>query len=351
MSSTHKRRAAVRSRLSAMPDAEFIERYPIEGPSGLSTATGVSVRAVHTRRKRIEGEHGITLNASALRGGVGGHTKGRLPPDFKEALLQDVGFEAKEIIDVQVKNRVIIVGSDCHYWPGMISTAHRGLLQFCEKLNPAAVILNGDVIDGASISRWPPPGWEYQPGVEDELEAAFQRTEEIRAATPKARHIWAYGNHDARFATKLASMTKEYRGVPGFNLHDHFTDWERCWGIMVNAGLGVLPTFIKHSFKGGVHAAYNNVLHAGCHMVTGHLHAAKVSPKTNLAGTLWGVDTGMLAEPRGRQFTSYTNASPTDWRSSFAVLTFDKQGNLFQPELALTVKKGVMQFRGEYVRV
>ena len=312
------------------------------GVAEVARTYGTSERNVHRRRIQAEADLGRPIHSP---GGTG--SSGQRKKEYAD--LQEVGFEAKEAISFNIKDGTILIGSDCHYWPGLISTAHRGFVKFCKKLKPKAVIMNGDVLDGATISRFPPPGWEYQPELIHELEACYDRLKEIKQAAGKARRIWTYGNHDQRFELKLATLTREYAGVKGFHLHDHFNDWERCWLVDVNADHHS-RTVIKHRFKGGVHATYNNVIHSGVNMVTGHLHSAKITPKTNYRGTLYGVDCGTLAEPKGRQFTSYTEGGPTDWRSGFAVLTF-KDNQLLMPELCLTVEKGKMQFRGEVFKV
>lgn len=47
-------------------------------------------------------------------------------------------------------------------------------------------------------------------------------------------------------------------------------------------------------------------------------------------GRRYGVDTGTLADPDGPQFVDYLEASPTNWASGFAVLTFHG-GKLLPP--------------------
>lgn len=334
--------AAHNLKLSA---AEFAEAFEAIGPSEMVAVYGYELRYLYKRRRKVEAELGRRLVAPATSPAAENTHK-------QIKILQEVGFEAKEVIELKIKDGIVLVGSDAHYWPGMRSTAHQGFVHFCKKLKPVAVIMNGDVLDGATISRFPPPGWEYQPDLVEEMDACFDSLNEIKKAAPKARHIWTYGNHDQRFELKLASLTREYAGLPGFHLHDHFQDWERCWGVFVNHEAGsVYGVMIKHRIKGGIHATYNNVKAAGISTVTGHLHSAKVYPLSTYHDQIWwGVDCGTLAEPRGRQFSGYTEAGPVDWRSGFAVLTF-KGGRLLQPELALRWEKGVINFRGELIRV
>lgn len=246
---------------------------------------------------------------------------------------------------IRIQNGIVLVASDGHYWPGKASTAHRALVHFARKLSPKAVIFNGDAFDGASISRHPPIGWEKRPTVAEELAACQLRLSEIREAAPFAQHIWTLGNHDSRFETRLASVAKEYANVKGLHLQDHFPDWTPCWSVWINQGV-----VVKHRFKGGMHAAHNNTLWAGKHMITGHLHSAKVAAITDYNGTRFGVDTGCIADPWGPQFRDYTEDNPLNWVSGFGVLTFHN-GKLMWPELVTVWDKSTVQYRSELIKV
>lgn len=247
-----------------------------------------------------------------------------------------------------LRNGTVLIGSDAHYWPGKPSTAHRAFVLFAGKRSPThapdLVIMNGDVIDAATISRHPPIGWEKSPSIERELDTAADRLSEIEKASPAARHIWTLGNHDARFETRIASLIPELKGVKGVSLKDHFPAWEPAWSVELP---GVI---VKHRFKGGAHAAYNNAVSSGRSIVTGHLHAANVTAYTDYNGTRWGVDGGTMADPTGPQFTGYTEDNPLNWREGFVVLTF-KNGKLLWPELVTVVKPGVVNWRGELINV
>lgn len=258
-------------------------------------------------------------------------------------------------ITIKVRDGTVLVGSDAHYWPGIVSTAHRAFVHFCEKLQPAAVIMNGDMLDGSTISRHAPIGWEDRPKLVDEIEACKDRLGEIVKASlsKKTRRIWPLGNHDARFETRLATVAPEYAKVHGVHLRDSFPEWEPCWSVWINDDV-----VVKHRNRGGIHATHNNTLNAGKTIVTGHLHSLKVTPLTDYNGTRWGVDTGMLAQapgkgrPTGPQFIDYTEDNPLNWRSGFAVLTF-KGGRLLWPEVCHVIdeRKGLVEFRGEVIEV
>lgn len=247
--------------------------------------------------------------------------------------------------ELSVENGTVIVFSDAHYWPGEPSTAHRALVEFCKRIKPVAVVCNGDAIDGSSISRHPPIGWESCPTVKEELEVCQERLGEITAAAGIATKVWLLGNHDARFETRLAQVAPEFKDVHGIHLHDHFPGWICGWSLFINDSV-----VVKHRFKGGQHAPFNNTLASGLSMVTGHLHSAKVTPYTDYRGIRYGVDTGCLADTYHDAFQGYLEDNPRDWRSGFCVLTF-VDGVLLMPELVLVYSPTSVQFRGEIINV
>ena len=248
-------------------------------------------------------------------------------------------------IPLNIENGIVLVGSDCHYWPGVVTTAHKAFLKFCRDMKPKAVILNGDVLDGARISKHAPIGWEKRPQLVDEMEACKARLFEIEKVTRGCKRIWSLGNHDARFETFLATVAPEYAKIHGVHLKDHFPDWTGCWSVWIND-----CTVVKHRFRSGIHAPWNNTMWAGRTIVTGHLHSQKVYPLSDYNGTRWGVDTGTLAEPYGPQFTDYTEDSPVNWRSGFGVLTYWK-GRLLTPELVRVLDDDMVEFRGKVIGV
>lgn len=278
-------------------------------------------RAVYERRRTLERNHGMILKAG------------------ENELIKKL--RRKPRIQTHVKNGIVIVGSDFHYWPGEPSTAHRAFLKFISELRPSVVVLNGDVFDGASISRWERIGWDSRPTVKQELDACTERVTEIEDVAKGAERYWPLGNHCARFETFLAKHAPQYEGIEFFSLKDRFPKWKPCWSLHVNDN-----AVIKHRFKGGIHAVHNNAMWAGRSYVTGHLHSLKVSPFSDLNGTRYGVDTGTMADPYGDQFVDYTEDSPKNWRSGFAVLTF-WGGKLLWPELVHVIEEGKVEFRGK----
>jgi hypothetical protein len=312
-------------------DAEFLELWSThKSAAAIAKIVGMTERAVHTRRRKLEVKTGAPLVA-AKPGQAG--LRGNNPVRHHLGIL----------------NGTVIVFSDAHFWPGIHTTAYRGLLWAIRELKPVAVIANGDIFDGAQISRHPSIGYSSEPSVIEELKACEIAMGAIEEVAKKARHnvklVWPLGNHDARYETRLAANAPQYAGTKFFSLRDWFPAWTPCWSCWPTEDV-----VIKHRWKGGIHATHGNASMSGKTMVTGHLHSLKVTPYSDYNGTRYGVDTGTLAEVDGPQFVQYLEDSPTNWRSGFAVLTF-KDGKLLWPELAHKWDDGHIEFRGQVVAV
>tara|TARA_R100000995_G_scaffold41267_1_gene19192 strand:- start:144 stop:1088 length:945 start_codon:yes stop_codon:yes gene_type:complete len=311
--------------LSNLSDEEFVEEFELLGAAELSKKYNQSVRSAYARRSRLENKLQTKIKS----------------PDEKRSIVGEVHGR----LEHNLINGTIIVGSDAHYWPYKLTTAHKAFVYFCKKFKPNIIVANGDFLDGASISRHASIGWEHKPSLVDEIETCKERLAEIEAAAPQAKKFWTLGNHDARFENRLANVAPEYARLHGFHLSDHFPDWEPCWSLWVNNN-----TVIKHRWKGGIHASHNNTVNAGKNIVTGHLHSLKVQPFSDYNGTRFGVDTGTLAEPYDEQFNNYMEDNPRSWRSGFVLLTFVNK-KLLWPEIVHVVEENVVDFRGELINV
>jgi len=323
-----------------MPAQKFSDQQiisAIENSASMNAASlslGMNLSGLNKRRRRIEQREKIEIRAP------------RATKQFEHLQIAHIHPTKK---DLGILNGTVIVFSDAHFWPGVYTTAFKGLLWAIKELKPKAVIANGDIFDGAGISRHPRIGWAKAPSVMDELKACTISMGYIEEAAKEARHnvklIWPLGNHDARFETFLAANAPQYEHVKGFTLRDHFPKWEPCWAVWMNDN-----TVVKHRFKGGIHATHNNTMWSGKNIVTGHLHSLKVTPFSDYNGVRYGIDTGTLAEPYGPQFEDYTEHGPLNWRSGFAVLTF-VDGNLILPELVTTHGPDSIEFRGRVIKV
>ena len=188
-------------------DEEFIalwEKYP--SATDLAKVLKVDPRNIQQRRKRIQERHGVLLASPHKRS-----------PTF-QVTIPNNGVR----VGVEVGDGVIVVGSDAHYWPNIISTAHRAFVKIIKELKPQMVVMNGDAFDGAKISRHPVSGFEARPTVKQELEAVKDRLSEVENVAGNAKLHWTWGNHDLRFNSRIAQLVPEFEGVTGFDLTHHF---------------------------------------------------------------------------------------------------------------------------------
>lgn len=308
-------------------DEEFVHLLETLGPTETQRRLGCTLRNVYARRERLEGK-----------------LKRQIKVPHKRSTR--VAEEHAAILQFKVTDGEVLVGSDAHIWPGEDPVMLRAFVKFAKERRPSVVVLNGDVMDLPQVSRHPPIGWEGHPEIWQEIEAAQDWLHQIEIGTPRScKLVWTLGNHDARFETRLATVAREYARLNGFHLKDYFPAWQACWRCDINDDV-----VIKHRFKGGDHATFNNVIKSGKTMVTGHLHSARISPWTDYNGTRYGVDSGCMANTNAKAFIDYTEGNPLNWRSAFAVLTF-KGGKLLMPELVTVWDDDHVQFRGEIIKV
>jgi len=168
-----------------------------------------------------------------------------------------------------------------------------------------------------------------------------ERLSEVEKAAKNATLIRNLGNHDARLETKLAASAPEFEGVRGFSLKDHFPKWLPAWTTWIND-----LTCVTHYYHTGIHATHNNLLKGQCNYVTGHTHSLQTRPWTNAKGeTLWGVDTGSVADSLAGHNVDYQQGRHGNHRSGFAILTY-RDGKLLMPELCMKFDEDSFEFRG-----
>ena len=293
-------------------DEEFIKLFQELGsPQLIADHLGVSTRNVYARRNNMQKKYGIELLSFS-----------------EKTRVTNVTHEQK--IYCEVTNGIVVVFSDAHYWPNQITVAHRALLAAVEALKPTIIVANGDVFDGARVSRHDPIYGDQAPSPKEEVEACVERMTEIEDRSKNSKCLWTVGNHDSRLWRYIRVNAPEVSGMPFTDLFEYFPRWKPTYAIDVNGN-----TLIKHRWHNGIHATYNNALKGGVNMVTGHLHRLQVTAWGDYTGRRYGVDTGTLAEPDGPQFL-YLEHNPVPWASGFAVLTF-RNGVLLPPELCEVV--------------
>jgi predicted phosphodiesterase len=231
----------------------------------------------------------------------------------------------------------ILVGGDLHAWTGEPPIMWQAFCKVAKEIKPNAIILLGDMIDAARVSRFGKSLGSQAPKVNEEIETLQRWLQDL----PHVHHrFWVIGNHDIRVDNYIANQASELDDYIG-SLAQRFQAYDFSYGVNIN------NVEYRHRFRGGIHAAHNNVMNAGISMVTGHTHQLKATPHRTRQGTLWGIEAGMLGDPHGPQF-EYTEGIPTKYHSGFVLISHDEEGNMLPPELCESVG-GRPCFRGEYV--
>jgi hypothetical protein len=312
--------------LKKFSDEEIIAAMKKFGSSKLAAEhIGISVRALCHRKAKIQEQYGVVLPAYSAK---------------QHTVANTYIPDNRRVIQHTVDNGHVFIASDCHYWPGEETVAHKAFVKLLTEFKPKTSVLNGDVFDGARISRHAALMGTNPPTPKQEIEACQDRLDEIAKASKNAIKLWTYGNHDLRLFNFVAQHSPELSEFT--DLFSYFPGWHTGWRIDINNSV-----VIKHRWHNGQHATYNNVLKAGKSIVTGHLHKLMVTPWSDYnPGRRYGVDTGTLAEPTGDQFV-YLEENPVNWCAGFCVLTFEN-GKLLPPELCEVIN-GVAYFRGQRV--
>ena len=315
-------------------DQEFIELWhKLGSPQLMSEQLGVGVRNICDRRARLEKKLGINLDThNDLRYG------NRVPT---------ITHSFDRVRSIANLEGYVFVFSDAHFQPDQSTPAFYAMLKLIKKLKPVAIIANGDILDGGTISKYGPEDWSERPTLQQEVEAVQVHMDAIVKACRGLGTILhrTIGNHCIRFDKRLANAAPEFRGIKGTTLSDHIQEWTVSWSVMVNDN-----TMIKHRMQhSGIHSAYNNTLKGGINTVTGHTHLLEVKPWGDYQGRRYGVSTGMLADPKSGAFR-YIEDNPVPWCQGFAILSFDTDGRLLPPEL-VEVIEGIPYFRGQKIEV
>jgi predicted MPP superfamily phosphohydrolase len=237
--------------------------------------------------------------------------------------------------DADIKR--ILIGGDAHFWPGEPPLMWKAFCKVAKQVKPDCIVLNGDILDGARVSRHARMYGSKAPTVSQEIEMV----QKCLKMLPNAPHkIWTMGNHEMRFDNYLANNASELDEYTG-SIKDRFRDWTFCWATNIN------NVEIRHRFRGGIHTGWNNALHAGINMVTNHTHQLQITAVRNRNGSHYGVEAGMLGDPHSPAF-EYTEGAPSRSCPGFVLLSFDDDGYLLPPELAEMIR-GRPTFRGSYV--
>jgi predicted phosphodiesterase len=214
-----------------------------------------------------------------------------------DAVVQLAGWKA---FDIPGKHRTLIL-SDVHI-PFHSTEALELALDYGREKKCTLILLNGDIADHYSISRW-----QTDPGLRDfpgEVLAIKKFLGGLRKNFPKARIIYKHGNHEERYSVFMQHKCPEFLGLEQF-------EWGNVFALPENKvelvhqkrpiSLGKLNVIHGHEYPGGISAPVNPArglfLRGKCHAICGHLHqSSQHSEKTLEQSVVSTWSTGCLCD-------------------------------------------------------
>lgn len=214
-------------------------------------------------------------------------------------------------------------------------------LSECLRLEPDYVVLNGDILEGAEISRHPKiPGWS----VPLQLEFDFARTmfEQIRKVAPDAEVIWTAGNHGLdRLAAYLSQVAPALSGLRSLRF-DKLAGLDDL-GIKLAQGGSLaspegeesdLPGILLHDYL--IHhgtllgqspqlSELRKALRSG---TSGHVHRAGMAYMSHEGQSISWMSTPMGCSPSAGR--AYMKGRHTGWQMGFGVFMLHPGGRVHQ---------------------
>lgn len=131
------------ARKNTIPDNALIEAWERcnFSPAAVARELGTSERNIYARRNALIAK-GIDL------------------PTVRASTSPISRSTYKKVINREISDGVVVVGSDAHIWPGPDTIALKALLMVTADLGKAVrmLVANGDWLDGASTNRHDPHG-------------------------------------------------------------------------------------------------------------------------------------------------------------------------------------------------
>ena len=233
--------------------------------------------------------------------------------------------EAKEWKPVVLKLPCkVLCLSDLHI-PYHSEIAVNAAVEWGMEHQPDVIVLNGDVADFYTISRW-----EKDPNARNfvaETDAIEQTLEWLQRCFPDARKIYMEGNHEERYTKYIWQKAPELWGVDNVRIQEilHVADYgfEYIDGRRpVMAGKMCIMHGHEINAHGGVNPARTAFLRTSTSVLIGHLHRTS----THAESDMWHSETvtfsqGCLCDLR----PEYCRVS-NKWNWGFAFVAAEKDG-------------------------
>jgi predicted phosphodiesterase len=196
-----------------------------------------------------------------------------------------------EPFEINQSNGLII--SDLHF-PYQDNQAITEALKYGQKKKVNFILINGDLLDFAAISRHERDWRQRLPHEEFEAVRTFLKT--LRKAFPKARIVYKLGNHDERWEKWLFVKAPELFDDPEFKLEVRLKLAELKIEIVKDKQpikIGKLTVLHGHELtggSGGVNPARATFLKTLDSVLVGHYHKTSQHTEASMYGDVFSVN-------------------------------------------------------------
>ena len=210
-------------------------------------------------------------------------------------------------------------------------------------LQPAIVYLNGDILEGSEISRFPKiPGWTVP--LQLELDFAREMFRQVREVTKSAEVWWGAGNHGIdRLVSYLTQSAPAFAGLRSMRF-DELADLRGLDVRLAQGGTILSPVgtegdrpgtiffgcyWIHHGTRLGAHAGDLELKSAGMSGQSGHVHRASLAYAGNASERM----RSWMTTPMGcthRAGRAYMRGTHTGWQQGFGVAFVHRDGHVRQ---------------------
>jgi len=200
---------------------------------------------------------------------------------------------ANDYTPYEIKQSKILYLSDLHF-PYQNNEAIRLALDYGKKKGVDCILLNGDILDFATISRHEK---DFRArSIKEEFDATRMFLNTLRKHFPKAKIVFKYGNHDERWEKYLYMKAPEIFDMNDFELDILLRFGELkidCVKDKKPITIGKLMVLHGHELAGGaggVNPARSTFLKTFSNVLVGHFHKTSSNTETTLNGDMIAVN-------------------------------------------------------------
>ena len=188
----------------------------------------------------------------------------------------------------EIKQTKTLILSDLHF-PYQDNEAIRAAIKYGKEKKVTCILINGDLIDFATISRHE-RDWRHRT-VAQEFEAVRTFLRSLRKHFPKAKIVFKEGNHDERWEKYLFLKAPEIFDDPEFTLESRLRLGELNIDIVKDklpVKIGLLTVLHGHELQGGggVNPARATFLKTIDNVLIGHCHRSSTHTEPTLGGSV-----------------------------------------------------------------